>query len=153
MSISLLLIPLAVAAATAATGLASGQDEDGQVVCQVQTRMRDENLLSVALRETGALVTADNGQLNATWDGVHAAFRRGTDGIWAAHFTGDVDERRAVEIVHALDAGYGRQVQRAVLDRLHERAPAAGLRLESESATEDNAVRLVFTVAGRERSA
>jgi hypothetical protein len=43
-----------------------------------------------------------------------------------------VDEERAVEIVRAVDAAYGRQVQRAVLDRLRERAPAAGLRLESE---------------------
>lgn len=153
MSVSLLLIPLTIAAATAATGLATGRDQDDRVVCQVQTRMRDENLLAAALGETGALVTADNGQLDASWDGVRSTFRRGPDGIWAAHFTGDVDERRAVEIVRALDAGYGRQVQRAVLDRLRERAPAAGLRLESENTTEENAVRLVFAVTGPEGSA
>jgi hypothetical protein len=51
-----------------------------------------------------------------------------------------------VDIVRAVDAAYGRQVQRAVLARLTERAPAAGLRLESRSVTPELAVRLVFAV-------
>ncbi|GFJ86952.1 hypothetical protein [Phytohabitans rumicis] len=73
-------------------------------------------------------------------------FTRDADGVWSAHFTGEVDESRAVEIVRAVDTGYGHQVQRAVLDRLRERAPAAGLWLESETTTEDDGVRLVFAV-------
>lgn len=153
MSVSLRLLPLAAVAAKAEAEVRARQDQEGRIVCQVQTRMRDENLLAAALRETGALVSTDNGQLHASWDGVRSVFQRAPDGIWTAHFGGDVDERRAVEIVRALDAGYGRQVQRAVLARLHERAPAAGLRLESASTTEENAVQLVFAVTGREGSA
>ncbi|MEJ3744476.1 hypothetical protein WEI85_14410 [Actinomycetes bacterium KLBMP 9797] len=146
MSVSLILIPLAVAAVAAAHGARSTRDGTGQVVCEVRTRMRDERLLAAALQETGAAVTAEDHAIAARWDGVAARFARGTDGVWSAHFTGDVDESRAVEIARTVDAGYGRQVQRVVLERLRERAPAAGLSLESETTTEDAAVRLVFAV-------
>ncbi|MFI7518635.1 hypothetical protein [Micromonospora globbae] len=149
MSVSLILLPLAVAAVAAAHGATAGRDQDGRVVCQVQTRMRDESLLTAALADTAAVVAADRDAITADWAGVRAVFQRGDDGIWSAHFTGDVDERRAVEIVGAVDAAYGRQVQRAVLERLRAQAPAAGLRLESEEVTEDASVRLVFAVEGR----
>ncbi|MEV4199509.1 hypothetical protein [Micromonospora globbae] len=149
MSVSLILLPLAVAAVAAAHGATAGRDEEGRVVCQVQTRMRDESLLTAALADTAAVVAADRDAITADWAGVRAVFQRGDDGIWSAHFTGDVDERRAVEIVGAVDAAYGRQVQRAVLERLRAQAPAAGLRLESEEVTEDASVRLVFAVEGR----
>jgi len=154
-SVSLLLVPAALAAATAVAGLASGRRADGQIVCTVQTRMRDVNLLAAALRETGAAVAVAGSAdaVTAAWESVRAEFRRDQDGIWTAHLTGEVDETRASEIVSAVDAGYGRQVQRAVLDRLRERAPAAGLRLESEHTTEDEAVRLVFAVGEGNRRA
>ena len=60
MSVSLILVPLAVAAVAAAHGARAGRDAAGRVVCQVQTRMRDETLLAAALRETNAVVTADD---------------------------------------------------------------------------------------------
>ena len=110
--------------------------------------MRDASLLAAALRGTGAEVTEGGEEIVARWRGAQARFTRTEDGIWAAHFTGDVDEARAVDIVHAIDAGYGLQVQRAVLERLRERAPAAGLRLESESVAADSSVRLTFAVEG-----
>jgi len=146
-SVSLLLLPLAVAGATAAQA-ALGRRADGRAICQVQTRMRDVNLLAAALRDTGAVVTESGADLTATWSaaGAGATFARGEDGIWAAHFTG-TDEARAVELVTATDVAYGRQVQQAVLTRLREQAPAAGLRLESETIGEDAEVRLVFEVA------
>lgn len=149
MSVSLLLVPLAVATVAAVRGATAGRDDQGRVICQVQTRMRDETLLAGALRETGAVVDAGQDEITAAWEGVRASFRRDADGIWSAHLAGDVDQERAVGIVQAVDVAYGRQVQRAVLDRLREHAPAAGLRLESEQVTEDASVRLVFAVEGR----
>ncbi|SBT52546.1 hypothetical protein [Micromonospora auratinigra] len=148
MSISLILLPLAVASVAAAHA-ATDRDDEGRTVCQVRTRMRDENLLAAALRDTGATVTAEAGALSADWAGVRAEFRRDADEIWSAHLTGDVDEARATAIVQAVDAAYGRQVQRAVVERLRDRAPVAGLRLESEQVAEDTSVRLVFAVEGR----
>ena len=149
MSISLVLLPLAVAAVAAAQGVSAGRDGQGRVVCQVQTRMRDETLLAAALHDTAAVVDVDQDAITADWAGVRARFQRGADGIWTAHFAGEVDEQRAVEVVRAIDVAYGRQVQRAVLERLRQQAPAAGLRLESEQVVEDDSVRLVFAVEGR----
>ncbi|WP_433078655.1 hypothetical protein ACQP1P_37945 [Dactylosporangium sp. CA-052675] len=143
MSVSLILLPLAIAAAAAHAGLTKGKDT---TVCEVRTRMRDEGLLAAALRDTRAAVTPDGDGLVADWAGVRARFVRDERQVWSAHFTGDVDEPRAVDIVRAVDAAYGRQVQAAVLERLTHRAPAAGLRLESRSVTPDRAVRLVFAV-------
>jgi hypothetical protein len=145
-SVSIVLVPLAVAA-VAAAGARSGRDAKGRVVCEVRTRMRDVTLLTAALRDTGAVVVqAADGALDARWEGVQAVFRRDEAGAWSAHFTGETDEQRAVAIINAVDAAYGRQVQRVALERLRERAPAAGLRLESESVAADASVRLVFEV-------
>lgn len=150
MSVSLILVPLAVAAVAAVQGAQGGRDAEGRTICEVRTRMRDAELLSAALRSKGATVsTGDTGSLQATWENVRAVFQRGPDDVWSAHFSGDVDEQRAVDIVQAVDAEYGREVQAAVLRRLRERAPAAGLRLESETVGDDQSVRLVFQVEGR----
>jgi len=150
LSVSLLLVPLAVATVAAVRGATADRDERGHIICQVQTRMRDEVLLTAALRETDAVVTVDGQGIVAAWDRVQANFQRGENDVWSAHLTGEVDEQRAVDIIRAVDAGYGRQVQRAVLDRLRERAPAAGLRLESETVADDASVRMVFAVEGRQ---
>ncbi|MFG2043189.1 hypothetical protein [Dactylosporangium sp. NPDC048998] len=144
MSVSLLLVPLAIAAAAAHARLS--EKSSATTVCQVQTRMRDAALLGAALRDSRAAVSAEGADLVADWAGVRARFSRDPQHIWTAHLTGDVDEPRAMEIVRSVDAAYGRQVQQAVLARLTERAPAAGLRLESRSVTPDAAVRLVFAV-------
>ncbi|MFC7533816.1 hypothetical protein [Actinoplanes sp. GCM10030250] len=149
MSVSLLLVPLALAGA-AAVQAAAERKSDGQLICQVQTRMRDVTLLEAALRDTGATVTTSGDSLTAAWAESTATFTRDADGIWAAHVTG-VDQAGAVELMTGVDAAYGRRVQQAVLERLRDQAPAAGLRLESESVEQDASVRLVFEVE-RERA-
>ena len=84
MSISVILLPMAVAGVAAVTGLA-GRRDDATVV-QVQTRMRDESLLRAALAETGAVTESAPGGLVARWEGVTARFERGEDGVLSAHF-------------------------------------------------------------------
>jgi hypothetical protein len=143
-SVSLLLVPLALAGA-AAVQASAGRMDGGRLVCQVQTRMRDATLLEAALRDTGATVTNSGDVLTVAWENKAATFTRGADGIWAAHVTG-VDQQGAVELMTTVDAAYGRRVQQAVLERLRDQAPAAGLRLESESVDQDDSVRLVFEV-------
>ncbi|MGH3329742.1 MAG: hypothetical protein ACRDPJ_00425 [Nocardioidaceae bacterium] len=145
MSVEIVLVPLAVAAISAWRASRAETDETGRTVCHVSTRMRDQGLLSAALRDTGAVVNARDGQLVGTWAGVEAVFTLGADGIWTAHLTGEVDEERALSIVQAVDQAYGRQVQAAVLDRLRQRAPGAGMRVESESIDEDDTI--VLTLA------
>lgn len=148
MSISLVLVPLAIAAVTALhTARGSAVDREGRMVCQVGTRMRDTGLLADALGDVAADVTVQGpNAVTATWDDVSAHFTRDPEGTWGAHLTGTVDEGRARDVVAAIDAAYGRRVQAAVLRRLRERAPAAGLRFDSETIDQDDTVTVVLTV-------
>lgn len=153
MSISLVLVPAALAV-VALSRAEAGPDDAGRTVCRVSTRMRDPRLLAAALADTGARVDPEptaREVLTASWLGVQARFERGApsaaapEGVWTAHLTGDVDEQRAASVVAAVDAAYGRRVQQAVLARLHQRAGAAGLSVESQSWQGDD-VTLVLTV-------
>jgi len=155
MSISLLLVPLAVATATAWEMAHAEPEVNGQRVCRVETRMRDVTLLQAALGDTGAAVRQEDGVLLAQWQDVEARFSRDPEDpqqIWAAHLTGQVDEARAVEIVQAIDRAYGRRVQAAVVERVKQRSGSAGMRLLSESMADDESVTLVLAVERQERS-
>jgi hypothetical protein len=146
MSVELVLIPLAIAAIGAWQTSRTDQAADGRTVCRVGTRMRDERLLQAALVDTGAMVRTEPGRLIADWQGVQATLVLGVDGIWGAHLVGDVDESRAVSIITAVDQAYGRQVQAAVVERLKQRAPDAGMRVESQTVGDDDTVTLVLAV-------
>jgi len=145
MSIELVLIPLAFAAIGA--WQASRTDSAGQSpsIHHVQTRMRDESLLAAALEDTQARVTHGE-DMSAKWEGINAEFRRDDHGIWQVHFTGDLDEEKARAIAVAIDQAYGRRVQQAVIARLRERAPAAGMTIESETFDDDQSVTMVLAV-------
>lgn len=146
MSISLVLIPLAMAAVGAWQASRKETDADGRTVCHVQTRMRDSELLVAALTDTGAAVTRSAEAITGNWRGVRAQFQRDSSGIWQVDFTGEVDEQRAAEIVVAIDQAYGRQVQQTVLARLRARAPSAGMTVASETVEDDDSVTLVLNV-------
>ncbi|MCL2091844.1 MAG: hypothetical protein FWH11_11730 [Micrococcales bacterium] len=138
MSISLILVPLALAGVGAVA--ARRQGEGTQV--QVQTRMKNEDLLADALRDTQARVVRSADGIVADWHQTRAEFHRDDQGIWVVDFTGEVD--RASQIVGAVDAAYGRRVQQSVLSRLRQQAPAAGLSIASETVEADDSVTLVL---------
>jgi hypothetical protein len=146
MSVSIVLVPIAIAAISAWQASKSETDVQGRTMCQVSTRMRDETLLVAALRDTRATVTKPGDTLVADWAGVRAEFGRDAEGIWQAHFTGDIDEGRAVGIIQAIDQAYGLQVQRAVVEKLRQRAPAAGMTVVSERMEPDDSMTLVLEV-------
>lgn len=147
MSIEVVLIPVAIAAVGAWRVSRPEPGVSARTVCRVATRMRDADLLRTALGDTGAAVlAAEDARIVADWSGVRATFGRGDDGIWSAHLEGELDESRAVDIVTAVDQAYGRRVQQAVVARLLERAPTAGLSVESRSVGEDDSVTVVLGV-------
>lgn len=148
MSVSLMLVPLAIAAVGAFQIGRTETDAEGRNVCHVQTRMRDITLLEAALSDTNAITSQTAGTITANWHGVRALFHRNEQGIWEVDFTGDVDETKAANIVAAIDQAYGRQVQHAVLARLRAQAPSAGMSVASETVEDDDSVTLVLNIGG-----
>ncbi|WP_245993371.1 hypothetical protein [Xylanimonas allomyrinae] len=141
-----MLIPLALAAASALGAAVPELSADGVLVQHVRTRMRDAALLRAALADTEAQVTAAGEVIVAAWRDVRAEFSRDGQGIWAAQFTGKVDAERATAIVTAVDVAYGRQVQQSVLARVRAQAPVAGMTVTSERVEADDSVTLVLTL-------
>lgn len=146
MSISIVLVPIAIVAIAAWQASRKDMAADGQIVCHVTTRMRDDTLLIAALTDTDARVTRQSEMIEAVWHDTQAQFTRDSDGIWQVHFIGSADEQRAIAMVMAVDQFYGRRVQQVVLARLKERAPAAGMSIASETVEDDDSVTLVLNV-------
>ncbi|MBD8043212.1 hypothetical protein H9638_05230 [Arthrobacter sp. Sa2BUA2] len=154
MSVSLLLIPAAMAALPAAMSAAAAAMEkavnpaDDTAHFRVQTRMKDIGLLQLAIGDTGGVVRkAGPGRITAAWQEHVAMFTCGDDGVWAVHFDGpEASLEQAETILQDLDSAYARRVQSAVVQRLKERAGGANLQLQSETVEEDNTVTLVLNV-------
>jgi hypothetical protein len=116
-------------------------------VCTVSTRLRDAGLLHLALRDTGALTNSTSADaIDVEWAEMTAQLRRTADGVWQAHFRGTEDRQRCVDTVLAIDAAYGLRVQAEVLQRVRDRAPAAGMSLLSQTANADRSVTMVLEV-------
>ncbi|MFD5215091.1 hypothetical protein [Microbacterium sp. NPDC058345] len=164
MSVSLILIPAALAVAgiaggAGAFGIASQTDRSEQssagrgdaAPVAVQTRMKDAALLGAALRDLGAsTVDLQDDELSAVIGDLALTMTRDPDGIWAARITG-ADGRQAVraeaeELIGRVDAAYAGQVQRAVAARIRDRADDAGFELLSESREDDDSVTMVLSV-------
>ena len=170
MSVSLILIPAALAAVTAITAAggigalaqtggvrgADGAGTDpaagtGPRPISVRTRMKDPDLLADALHDIGATeVTQLEGDLTAVIDGVELTMTRSAEGVWAAHFRRadglELAQADAAALVEQLDAAYALRVQQTVAARIRERAASAGFELVSETRDEDDTVTMVLDV-------
>lgn len=170
MSVSLILIPAALAAVTAITAAggigaltqaggtrdadhaeADAVGDTGPRPISVRTRMKDPDLLGEALRDIGATAFARQGDdLTAVIDGVELTMARSEEGVWAAHFRRadglELAETEAAALVERLDAAYALRVQQTVATRIRERAATAGFELVSETRDADDTVTMVLDV-------
>ncbi|UNK72233.1 hypothetical protein [Microbacterium sp. H1-D42] len=176
MSVSLLLIPaaLAVAGIVGGIGAAGVQSQSGAentraakpgkgaparpatadehaTPVQVQTRMKNADLLASALHDLGATsVGTVDGELTAVVDDLSLRMTRDADGIWTAHVAGadgrDADVGDATALMTRIDTAYARRVQQEVAARIRTRADDAGFELVSESRQEDDSVTMVLSV-------
>ena len=148
MSLSLVLIPLSIAVA-AASQARQIRPSDVEAVneIRVESRMRDETLLVASLGDLGATVRrADDGALLVETPGGGLTMKRDAAGLWNACFAGTWTPNGARVFVEDLDRAYGLRVQQAVIRRLEERAPEAGMRITSQSVDDDRVVTLVMEV-------
>lgn len=168
MSVSIVLIPAAIAAvASAAAGTAGavgigagvagvissmrGAGDREATTLQVRTRMKDRGLLAEALRDLGAVDVEVGDQVAATVDGIQLVMQATPEGVWVAEFTSarggaDVTTEQATRLAERLDAAYAARVQAAVAERIRSRAGDAGLELVSETVDDEQAVTLVLNV-------
>lgn len=168
MSVSIILIPAAIAAiASAAAGGAAtagvGIGVAGMVrsmtsgggaetaTLQVRTRMKDRTLLAAALADLGAVDVEVGDEVAATVGGIQLVMRSTPEGVWAADFTPAkgqpaVTTEAATKLAEALDAAYAARVQSAVAERIRNRATDAGLELVSETVDDDQSVTMVLDV-------
>jgi len=101
----------------------------------------------IASGDLGAVVSrTGDGVLLAETPDRALTMRRDAAGLWNACFTGTWTPDGARAFVEDLDRAYGLQVQRAVIRRLEERAPEAGMRITSQSVDDDRVVTLVMEV-------
>lgn len=152
MSIEIVLVPIAVAAVSAwkarrvETHERPGEGQSDQTQVAVSTRMKNPDLLVLALRDLRAEVRTTPTSIEAAWGTVQARFARDEAGVWTAHFGGQATAETASGVVRDLDRAYGLRVQQAVLNRVRARAPQAGMAVESETVEEDRTVTLVLNV-------
>lgn len=149
MSVEVILIPLAIAAFAQWRDLQATPAGGGATVVDVQSRMRHEPLVVAALQDCGAQVAAtSDGRISATWDGLESTWGRAEDGVWATTLRGDVDIDRAASLAREVDAAYCKRVQEDVLAKIRERAPSAGMNLESEHVDDEGTVTVVLALEG-----
>lgn len=171
MSVTLLLIPAALAAATVAgtagtagvLSMLGGERAGGEIEredevataaprpVEVRTRMKDPTLLADALRALGATgVESVEGDILAEVDGIALRLSRTPDEVWQIHAERvdgfELAEADAVALAERLDAAYAAEVQRAVAARIRARADAAGFELSSETRDDDDTLTMVLTV-------
>lgn len=161
MSVTILLIPLAFAAASAAggSGLLAAQraradsatDATTETSVSVRTRMKDRGLLGLALGDLGAVdVNAGASEVTADIDGHRLTMTLTEEEVWEAHLERAdgvaVDGAFASDLVSRLDGAYAARVQSAVAARIRAQADSAGFELVSETRDEDATVTMVLNV-------
>ena len=163
MSVTLILLPIALAAAAAAGGIggigaaitAKGNNADKAAWAtpeiRVRTRMKDSTLLADALTNLGATaIDVSRTRVIAEVDGVSLTMTLTDDGVWEAHVESldgvEVTVQSATELLQRLDGEYALMVQQAVAEKIRLRAESSGFDLVSETREVDDTVTMVLNV-------
>ncbi len=146
MSLEIVLIPLAIAAVSAYKASQVNDESTGQVNINVQTRMKNQEMLIEALRVLGLSASVTDNLLRVGNSEIEFLMRKNENDIWTAQFENDVSEEAATSLLISLDKEYGKLVQATVLQRIKERASVNGMNLQSETFNRDNSVTLTLNV-------
>ena len=147
MSLEIILIPMAIALITKAHSKANENTpiaSSHQV--NVETRMKNLELLQNAMRNIGCTTTMQENEIAASLNSIYFTFKKNSEGIWTAGFVAGTSVDVAEQIISQIDKAYGIEVQAEVLRKIKERAPQSGMTLESETINEDASVTLVLAV-------
>lgn len=145
MSLSLTLIPLAIGASSAIAFALKDKVEEGEFYL-VDTNMKDEETLEVALKNYGCNVTLDQESFQSSIGDIQLAFQQQENGTFSAVFSNSVETGDAEEFIGGIQKEYTRLVQKQTYEKLMERAKAEGLVLEAENTNEDGTIVMTFQV-------
>lgn len=155
MSVEIVLVPLALAAAQAVAtvggGLAAGMTDRAERTCLVQTRLKHKGLLLEALADVGAVAEETETGVRGRIDALVFEFVHHEDGTLTAKFPAGTEPDRAQAFVLETDAAYALRVQQTVRDRIRQRAGELGMTIEAEHVDADNSITLVLDVDGTRR--
>lgn len=146
MGVSLILIPIIIAAANTLPDVLEGIGSGAERVLRVPTRIKDAQLLRAALHDYGCQSVEDGGNVHSRLQGGRIVFQPAADGTHEAVFVGSVTEEQARAFVDALHHEYARHVQARVYEMLKAKARQRGMTLEGEKVEADNTVTLRFAM-------
>ncbi|HEX8317736.1 hypothetical protein [Longimicrobium sp.] len=149
MGVSLLLVPIIIAAADAMPRLFAGSDESEGRVLRLPTRIKDAELLRAALHDYGCASVEEAGSVHSLLDTAQIVFQPGAEGRHDAVFVGTVTDERARAFVDAVEHEYARLVQARVYERLKQKAAQRGMKLEREKVDADGSVVLRYAMPVR----
>ena len=147
MSLEIILIPMAIALITKINSKADENVPNASAhQVSVETRMKNQELLVSAMKNSGCNVTATSNEIAGNFHSILFTFRRDESGIWNATFIAGTTLQAATQIIQAIDEAYGLEVQAELLRKIKERAPQNGMTLESETVNSDASISLVLAV-------
>jgi hypothetical protein len=149
MGVSLLLIPIIIAAADAIPQLFEGSGEGTDRVLRLPTRIKDAELLRAALHDYGCESVENQGSVHSQIESARIVFQPGEEGRHDAVFVGTVSDEQARAFVEAVEHEYARLVQARVYERLKQKAVQRGMTLERERVDADGSVVLRYAMPAR----
>ena|SRR5690625_2696146 len=145
MSLSITLVPLAIAASSAVAYALQGKIEEGTYY-KIDTKIKDEVILQQALENYGCQVAMDEHTLESTLGNVQVAFQRQENETISALFHKEIEPTDAQEFIGNIYDEYTRVIQQKTYEKLLERAQNEGLVLETENRNEEDTIVLTFQV-------
>jgi hypothetical protein len=149
MGVSLLLIPIIIAAADTMPRMFEGSGQGADRVLRLPTRIKDAELLRAALHDYGCQSVEEQGNVHSLIEGGRIVFQPGEEGRHDAVFVGTVTEAQARAFVDAVEHEYARLVQARVYERLKQKAAQRGMKLEREKVDADGSVVLRYAMPVR----
>lgn len=146
MSVVIILLPVAIAAAGTLGTMSTVSEENSDIIF-LPTQMTDEKLLEKALNNYGHK-TSLNGK-NINLEDSQVIFQMNENGIFDAFFTGNTSEEYAKNFVSDTYEEYTKLVQEQVYLNLLENLKESNLRLESEEVEKDNSIILTLTMGDK----
>jgi hypothetical protein len=137
--------PLVVAAAAAALKAAELRSANSGFL-NVETRMKNRDLVTASLQDMGYLVHTDGDSLVAQREEESLVLFKNEEDLWVSQFSSGVSEEQAVDRLQELDKAYGKRVQAALVEKIQRRVSDSNMKVVSQQTNQDESVTMTLQV-------